>query len=92
MMSGNKTGLESSAEKKAGTRKLFYVAIGLLLAGLLLPLAPAAGFLIGLLMGVGALPASAESVAVIIELLLVFGGLLGAVLFALVTKPKETEV
>lgn len=35
-MNGDKTGSESSAEKKAGTRKLFYGAIGLLLAGLLL--------------------------------------------------------
>ena len=34
-MDGNKTGSESSAEK-AGTRKLFYGAIGLFLAGLLL--------------------------------------------------------
>lgn len=57
-----------------------------------LPLALVAGFLIGLLMGLDVLPASAESAAVVIELLLVFGGLLGAVVFALVTKPKETEV
>ena len=56
-----------------------------------LPLALLAGFLIGLLIGLGVLPASAESAAVVIELLLVFGGLLGAVVFALVTKPKETE-
>ena len=34
-MGGNNAGSESSA-KKAGTRKLFYGAIGLLLAGLLL--------------------------------------------------------
>ncbi len=34
-MDRNKTGPESSAEK-GGTRKLFYGAIGLLLAGLLL--------------------------------------------------------
>ena len=56
-----------------------------------LPLALLAGFLIGLLIGLGVLPASAESAAAIVELLLVFGGLLGAVVFALVTKPKETE-
>ena len=51
-MAGNKTGSESSAEKKAGTRKLFYGAIGLLLVGLLLL---AIGALNGLplLMGVG---------------------------------------
>ena len=36
MMSGNKTGVESPAQKKPGTRKLFYGAIGLLLVGLLL--------------------------------------------------------
>jgi hypothetical protein len=36
MMSGNKAGVEPSAEKKPGTRKLFYGAIGLLLVGLLL--------------------------------------------------------
>jgi hypothetical protein len=35
-MSGNRTGSESSTEKRAGTRKLFYGAIGLLLAGLML--------------------------------------------------------
>ena len=35
-MGENKTGSELSAEKKAGTRKLFYGAIGLLLVGLLL--------------------------------------------------------
>jgi hypothetical protein len=56
-----------------------------------LPLALVAGFLIGPLIGTGALPESAESAAVIVELLLVFGGLVGAVIFALVTKPKETE-
>jgi hypothetical protein len=57
-----------------------------------LPLALVAGFLIGLLIGIGALPASAESAAVVVELLLVLGGLVGAVVFALVTKPKETEL
>ena len=36
MMSGNKAGAESPAEKKPGTRKLFYGATGLLLVGLLL--------------------------------------------------------
>jgi hypothetical protein len=54
-----------------------------------LPLAFLAGLLIGLLMGMGALPASAESVVGIVELLLVLGALVGAVIFAVVTKPKE---
>ena len=57
-----------------------------------LPLALVAGFLMGLLIGAGALPASVESAAVIVEVLLVIGGLVGAVVFALVTKPKETEL
>ena len=57
-----------------------------------LPLAFLAGLLIAMLVGAGALPASAESAAVIVELLLVFGGLVGAVVFALVTKPKEAEL
>ena len=56
-----------------------------------LPLAFLAGLLIALLIGAGALPTSAQSAAVIVELLLVAGGLVGAVVFALVTKPKETE-
>ncbi len=64
---------------------------GLLLAAPL-PLALLAGFLIGLLIGVDALPASAETAAVIVELLLVFGGLVGAVVYALVTKPKDAEL
>jgi uncharacterized membrane protein YedE/YeeE len=55
-----------------------------------LPLALLAGLLIGLLMGMGALPASAESAAGIVELLLVLGALVGAVIFAVVTKPKES--
>ena len=57
-----------------------------------LPLAFLAGLLIALLIAAGALPTSAESAAVIVELLLVIGGLVGAVVFALVTKPKETEL
>jgi hypothetical protein len=57
-----------------------------------LPLAFLAGLLIALLIRAGALPTSAESAAVIVELLLVAGGLVGAVVFALVTKPKETEL
>lgn len=57
-----------------------------------LPLAFLAGLLIALLIRAGALPTSAESAAVIVELLLVTGGLVGAVVFALVTKPKETEL
>ena len=51
-MDGSKTGSESSAEKKTGTRKLFYGAIGLLLAGLLL-LAIGALNDLPLLVGVG---------------------------------------
>lgn len=54
-----------------------------------LPLAFLAGLLVGLLMGMGALPASAGSVVGIVELLLVLGALVGAVIFAVVTKPKE---
>ena len=46
--------------------------------------------MIGLLMGMGALPASAESAAGIVELLLVLSALAGAVIFAVVTKPKES--
>jgi hypothetical protein len=57
-----------------------------------LPLAFVAGFSIGLLIGAGVLPASAESAAGIVELLLVIGGLVGAVVFALVTKPKEQDL
>jgi hypothetical protein len=52
-----------------------------------LPLALLAGLLVGLLIGMGALPASAKSAAAIVELLLVLGGLVGAVLFATITKP-----
>ena len=55
-----------------------------------LPLALVAGLLIGLLIGIGALPASAESAAAIVELVLVLGGLVGAVLFAAITKPKAS--
>ena len=51
-MAGNKTGSESSGGKRAGTRKLFYGALGLLLAGLLL-LAIGAINDLPLLMGVG---------------------------------------
>ena len=36
MMGKNETGIESSRDKKASARKLFYGAIGLLLVGLLL--------------------------------------------------------
>ena len=57
-----------------------------------LPLALLVGFLIGLLIGAGVLPASAETAAVIVELLLVFGGLVGAVVFALVTKPRDQDL
>ena len=56
-----------------------------------LPLALVVAFLIGLMIGSGVLPASAETAAVTIELLLVFGGLVGAVVFALVTKPREQD-
>ena len=78
------------------TRNMYLEGWRARIAGLFLaaplPLALMIAFLIGLLIGVGALPASAESAAVIVELLLVFGGLVGAVVFALVTKPKETEL
>ena len=78
------------------TRNMYLEGWRARIAGLFLaaplPLALMAAFLIGLVIGVGALPASAESAAVIVELLLVFGGLVGAVVFALVTKPKETEL
>lgn len=57
-----------------------------------LPLAFLAGLLIGLLIATGGLPASAESAAGIVELLLVFGGLLGAVIFALATKPRGQDL
>ena len=52
-MNGNKAGVESTAEK-AGTRKLFYGAIGLLLAGLLL-LAIGALYSLPVLAGIGIL-------------------------------------
>ena len=52
-----------------------------------LPLALFFGFVIGLLSGGDP---DAVSIAGIIELFLVLGGLLGAVLFAMLTKPKET--
>jgi hypothetical protein len=54
-----------------------------------LPLALLAGMLIGLLSGPGGVSETAQSAAAIIEILLVFSGLLGAVIFAVVTKPKE---
>jgi hypothetical protein len=53
-----------------------------------LPLALLAGVLIGLLVGLGILSDSAQSVAALVELLLVLGGLAGAVIFSLATKPK----
>lgn len=56
-----------------------------------LPLAFLAGLFIAMLISMGALPASAESAAGIVELLLVLGGLAGAVVFALATKPKEPK-
>ena len=58
----------------------------ILIAPLLLGLLT--GFLLGLLIGVDVLPASAAFAAVLIELLLVIGGLVGVVLFAVLTKPK----
>lgn len=51
-----------------------------------LPLALLIGFLVGLLSGGDS---GAMGVITIIEILLVLGGLLGAVLFAVLTKPQE---
>jgi hypothetical protein len=52
-----------------------------------LPLALLIGFVIGFLSGGDP---DASSIAVIIEMFLVVGGLLGAVLFATLTKPKAS--
>ena len=53
-----------------------------------LPLAFATGILIGVLLGAGILPASAEQYLICIDPLLVLGALAGAVIFALLTKSK----
>jgi hypothetical protein len=78
------------------TRNLYLEGRRARIAGLFLvaplPLAFVAGMVIGLLVGMGTLPASVESVAVIVELLLVLGGLVGAVVFAVLSKPKAAGV
>lgn len=55
-----------------------------------LPLALIIGFLLGALVGVGILPTSAQDFAPCVEIILVIVCLLGAVLFAFLTKPRET--
>jgi hypothetical protein len=73
------------------TRKTYLEGWRARVAGLFLvaplPLALGTGLVMGLLVEMGALPASAQSTAAIIELLLAIGGLAGAVLFAAMTKP-----
>jgi hypothetical protein len=76
------------------TRNISLEGIHARIAGLILiaplPLAFLIGGLTGFLIGVGALPPSAQNYIGLIELLLVVGALLGAVIFAMLVKPKET--
>ncbi len=53
-----------------------------------LPLGFLAGLVLGVLIGIGVFPQEAFGFAVIIEFVLILGGLGGAVIFALLTKPK----
>ena len=53
-----------------------------------LPLALLVGLVIGFLIGIGTLPSSAQGYGTIVELLLVLGGLVGVVIYALIVKPR----
>jgi hypothetical protein len=53
------------------------------------PIALLIGFLMGVLIGLGALPASALNSSGILELLLVVGCLIGVVIFAWAVEPKQ---
>jgi uncharacterized membrane protein len=57
-----------------------------------LPLAFLAGVLIGVLMGFGALPATALEYTGLLELLLVVGSVVGLVIYSLIVKPKDEAV
>ena len=59
---------------------------------ILLLLAFLAGVLIGVLMGIGALPPSAIEYTGLLELLLVVGSVIGLVIYSLIVKPRDEAV
>jgi hypothetical protein len=76
------------------TKNMYLTGPRARVAGLILlaplPLALIIGFLLGAFISIGILPASAQDYVGCVEIMLVIVCLLGAVLFAFVTKPRET--
>ena len=57
-----------------------------------LPLAIFIGFLVGFLVGLRAIPRSTLDYLSYLDILLILFGLLGAVVFGLIVKPKEEKI